>query len=216
MKYTSLLLFAVSFCIASCNNTKEEEKAKADSSQTVIRSASPENTSAAMDPAAMQKAMEDFAKPGDMHKWLAKFTGTWDGRIIEFSNPAKPDTSKAVEVVGMMLNGLYQTTAFSGKMQGMTFEGRSITGYDNAKKEFVSSWIDNMSSGIVSMTGTYDEKTKTLNLAGTQTNPVTAKDMSIRQEMIIVDDDSYTLVMYGTGQDGKEAKFMEGFFKRRK
>lgn len=216
MKYTSLLLFAVSFCVASCNNAKEGEKAKADSSQAVIRSAGPESNSPAMDPAAIQKAMEDFAKPGDMHKWLAKFTGTWDGRIVEFSNPAKPDTSKAVEVVGMTLNGLYQTTTFIGKVQGMAFEGRSITGYDNAKKVFVNSWIDNMSSGIVSMTGIYDEKTKTLNFAGTQTNPVTAKDMSIRQEMIVIDDDSYTLVMYGTGQDGKEAKFMEGFFKRRK
>ena len=73
-----------------------------------------------------------------------------------------------------------------------------------------------MSSGIISMTGSYDEKTKTLNLAGTQTNPVTGKDMSIRQEMIVVDDDSIHLLCYGTGPDGKEAKFMEGYFKRRK
>lgn len=216
MKYTFLTLLAFSFAVFSCNNSKDEKKAQTDSTQTTISSTRPETPAPAMDPAAIQKAMEDFAKPGDMHKWLAKFSGTWDGRIVEFSNPAKPDTTKAVEVVGMTLNGLYQTTAFSGKVQGMPFEGRGITGYDNAKKIFVNSWIDNLSSGIISMTGSYDEKTKTLNLAGTQTNPVTGKDMSIRQEMIVVDDDSYTLVMYGTGPDGKEAKFMEGYFKRRK
>jgi len=210
------MLLALSLAAFSCNNSKEEEKAKADSAQSSISSTKPESSAPAMDPAAVQKAMEAYAKPGEMHKWLAKFTGTWDGRIVEFSNPTKPDTTKAVEVVGMTLNGLYQTTSFTGRVQGMPFEGRSITGYDNAKKLFVNSWIDNMSSGIISMTGTYDEKTKTLNFSGTQTNPVTAKDMNIRQEMIVVDDDSYTLVMYGEGPDGKEAKFMEGFFKRRK
>ena len=68
---------------------------------------------------------------------------------IEFSNPAKPDTTKAVEVVGMTLNGLYQTTAFTGKVQGMPFEGPWHYQLRQRQKIFVNSWIDNMSSGII-------------------------------------------------------------------
>ena len=69
-----------------------------------------------------------------------------------------------------------------------------------------------MSSGIISATGSLATKNKTLNLAGTKTNPVTGKDMSIRQEMIVVDDDSIHLLC--TARAGwQEAKFMEGYFK---
>jgi hypothetical protein len=101
-------------------------------------------------------------------------------------------------------------------MMGMPMTGQSTMAYDNAKKMFVSTWIDNLGSGIVYMTGTYDEATKTLNLAGKQTDPMTGKDSDIRQEVKFIDDNSYTMAMYGTGMDGKEMKFMEGTFKRKK
>ncbi len=43
------------------------------------------------------------------------------------------------------------------------FEGMSLMGYDNAKKVFMSSWVDNMGSGIMQMEGTWDPNTKTIN-----------------------------------------------------
>ena len=66
------------------------------------------------------------------------------------------------------------------------------------------------------MTGDYDSTSRTLNLKGTQSNPSTGEDMSIREEMKIIDNDSYSLVMYGGGPGGKEIKYMEGTFKRKK
>jgi hypothetical protein len=116
----------------------------------------------------------------------------------------------------MTLNGLYQEGKLAGNMMGMPFEGKSITGFDNAKKMFVSTWIDNLGSGIIVMTGSYDDATKTLNLKGTQSNPVTGKDSGIREVMKMIDNNTYTLEMYGDGYDGKEVKFMEGTFKRKK
>ena len=101
-------------------------------------------------------------------------------------------------------------------MMGMPFQGHSIMGYDNAKKMFVSTWVDNMGSGIIYLTGTYDEATKTLNLKGKQTNPMNGKDAGIRETMKIIDDNTYILEMYGDGPDGKEIKYMEGTFKRKK
>ena len=101
-------------------------------------------------------------------------------------------------------------------MMGQPFEGMSNMGYDNAKKMFVSTWMDNISTGIVHMNGTYDEVTKTLNLKGYQTDPSNGKDSDIREEMTMIDNDSYSMTMYGTGMDGKEMKFMEGIFKRKK
>ena len=168
-----------------------------------------------MDEAAMNKAMQEFSTPGDKHKWLASFNGTWDAEIISFMNPAKPDTSKATQTYSMTLNGLVQDATLTGNMMGMPFEGRSLTGYDNAKKKFVMTWVDNLSSGFTYMRGDYNDSTKTLHLRGTQTNAMNGRDGNIREVMKIINDSTYTLDMYGDGPDGKETKFMTGTFKRK-
>jgi Protein of unknown function (DUF1579) len=216
MKKITLTLCSAALFLFACNNGSSDDKAKNDSAAATSPEVKAETPPPPMDPAAMQKAMTDFSTPGDMHKWMAGFNGTWEASVIGFMDPAKPDTSKATNTVNMALNGLYQVGKFSGIMMGRRFEGHSTMGYDNAKKMFVSTWIDNLGSGIVYMTGTYDEKIKTLNLKGQQTDPMTGKDMDIREEVTMIDSDSYTMIMYGTGMDGKETKFMEGNFKRKK
>jgi hypothetical protein len=127
-----------------------------------------------------------------------------------------PTKSKAVNIQSSALGGRYVTGKFTGTMMGQPFEGMSIMGYDNAKKVFTSTWVDNMGTGLVQMTGTYDEATKTLNMKGHQTDPMTGKDSDMREEMKMIDDNSYTMAMYGAGMDGKEMKFMEGTFKKKK
>jgi hypothetical protein len=109
----------------------------------------------------------------------------------------------------MIYNGLYQLTEYKGNMMGQPFEGQGILAYDNAKQQFVNTWIDNMGSGVIVMTGVYDDKAKILYLRGTQTDPVTKEDSNIRQEVKFLDDDTQTITMYGTGHDGKEMKMMD-------
>ena len=163
------------------------------------------------------RAWQDFMTPGPMHQWLAKHAGTWTAELKQWMDPAAPPSqSTGSEVVTMAMNGLYQYADFSTEMMGMPMMGHSITGYDNAKKMFVVAWIDNLGSGIVVMTGHYDEATKTLQLKGKQTDPLTGQDSDIRQENKYIDDDTYIMTMYGAGMDGKEQKFMEGTFKRKK
>jgi hypothetical protein len=162
------------------------------------------------------KKWQDFMTPGAMHKWLANFNGTWDVEMTSYMNPANPEKSAGTGSYSSIMNGLYQVGDFKSSMMGMPFQGHSITGYDNAKKLFISTWVDNFGSGIIYMTGTYDEATKTLNLKGSQTDPVTGKDAVIREEMKIINDDTYNLLMYGPGPDGKEMLFMSGVFKRKK
>jgi hypothetical protein len=163
------------------------------------------------------KAWQNYMTPGTMHKWLAKQVGTWESEVSQWMDPSQPPTkAKATDVVTMTLNGLFQIGNYSSTMMGMPFKGQSTLGYNNAKKEFVSTWIDSFGSGMVYMTGQYDEATKTLSLAGTQTDPMTGKDSVIKQINVYHDDNSYTSTIYGTGPDGKEMKFMEGVYKRKK
>ena len=204
MKQTALSI-CVTIFLLSCANDKASESKKTDIVTTEIIT----ETETGIDPT-------EFFTPGPKHQWLASFTGTWEADVIGYMDPAKPDTSKLIQTYSMILNGLYQEAKLTGTMMGMPFEGRSINGFDNAKKKFQTTWMDSFSSGFTYMTGDYDSTSKTLNLKGTQSNPSTGKDMGIREIMKIIDNDTYTLTMYGDGPGGKEIKYMEGTFKRKK
>lgn len=218
MKHFSLPIFAASLFLFSCNGSGDAEKAKTDSSAAVKTEVTPETAPATPpDTAAMNKAWAAFKTPGAMHKWMEKTNGTWEAEVSQWMDPKAPPTkSKATNVQSSAMGGRYVIGKFSGTMMGAPFEGMSTMGYDNAKKMFVSTWVDNSGTGIVHMSGTYDEATKTLSLKGHQTDFMTGKDSDIREEMTMIDNDSYTMAMYGTGPEGKEMKFMEGTFKRKK
>ena len=64
----------------------------------------------------------------------------------------------------MDVSGKMQMPGEDGKMKDMQFKGMGVEGYDNVKKKFVGSWIDNMGTGIQFSDGTYDPATKTLHL----------------------------------------------------
>ena len=122
-------------------------------------------TTYAQDEAGM-KAWQDYMTPGEVHKMLAADNGTWNEDITMWMDPAKPTKSTATAENKMILGGRYQQSNHKGSFNGMPFEGMSLLGYDNAKKAFMSSWIDNMGTGIMNMEGKWDPATKTINFTG--------------------------------------------------
>lgn len=218
MKQKLIGLAAILFLLTACNNEKKGEADKKDSPGTDSTAENQDmKPKEPLDSAAMAKGWMDFATPGAMHQWMAGHAGTWEGEVSQWMDPAAPPVkSMASSEIKSIMNGLYLTDQFSGNMMGQPFSGQAVMGYDNVKKKFVSTWIDNMGSGIIYMEGTYDEASKTLHLAGKQSDPSTGGQTDIRQEQKWLDQDTYVLSMFGTGHDGKEAKFMEGTFKRKK
>jgi hypothetical protein len=223
MKQKLIAFCLVAFLFAACNNEKKAEDDKKEASGTETKTENTDSKPAEnkdappMDMAAMQKAWEDYMKPGDMHKWLEKTNGTWVcDSLKQWMDGPNPTYTKATNVQSSALGGRYVIGKFTGSAMGMPMEGMSTMGYDNAKKMFVSTWMDNMGTGIVHMSGTYDEATKMLNLKGHQTDPMTGKDSDMREEMKMMDDNTYWMAIYGAGMDGKEQKFMEGTFKKKK
>jgi hypothetical protein len=164
---------------------------------------------------AMMKAWQAYMTPGDVHKMIAKSDGAWNSEVTTWMKPgAPPEKSKSVCENKMILGGRYQQSTHKGTMMGMPFEGMSLLGYDNAKKTFTSTWIDNMGTGIMVMDGTWDDATKTINFKGKCVDPTTGKDMDVREVFKLVDDNNQFLEMYCT-TEGKEMKTMEIKFSRR-
>jgi hypothetical protein len=122
------------------------------------------------------KQMMELAKLNENHKLLATTAGTWSYTVKMWMDPAgKPTESTGTATRKAIMDGRYVSGEYrgkfkmpgaDGKMKDMDFIGMSMDGYDNAKKKFVSGWVDNMGTGIMTMDGTYDAATKTFTYTG--------------------------------------------------
>jgi hypothetical protein len=232
MKRLTLAMCAAALVLYACNSeTKSDTSTTGDTTATKT-DATASNTPpadpcagqpapdpaamAGMDSAMMAKWME-FATPGAAHKVLADDAGEWEGETTSWMAPENPPMkSKTMAVQSMILGGRYQQGVYTGCMMGQPFEGRSLMGYDNAKKKYVSSWADNMGTAIMMMEGTYNTDTKTVNLSGSCVDPMTGKNMKMREEFLIVDANTRKMTMYGPDMKGKEFKMMEIVMTRKK
>lgn len=212
MKTNQLLLAAGLFLIASCNNDKKEDVAKTDTVATVAA-----QPAAMPDSATMMKNWEAYMTPGDMHKMMADWNGTWNATINMWMAPgAPPSTSTGTSVNKMALGGRYQIGTFNGTYNGMPFEGMSTLAFDNAKKAFISSWIDNMGTGVMNMEGNWDPATKTIEMHGKMIDPSTGKETASHETFIVKDANTQVMQMFAPGADGKEFKTMEIIYTRKK
>lgn len=156
------------------------------------------------------KAMMAYATPGDVHKMLASSTGNWTEEVSMWMKPgAPPMTSKAEAHNEMLLGGRYLQTKSTGNFSGMPFEGIGVTGYDNIKKKFVSSWIDNMGTGMMYMWGSWNAATKSITFTGKMVDPMASgKEVSYKQVWKFIDNNHQVIEMYSV-MNGKEMKTME-------
>lgn len=208
MKRINVVLGVVLLFAVACNSEKKNENA--DSSAV----AASDTTSKPVDTAVMNKAWANYMTPGEVHQMLAKADGKWDAEISFYYSPDSPSVSKASCENKMILGGRYQQSTYKGNIDGMPFEGVATLAYDNAKKIYISTWIDNMGTGIMYMEGNYDASTKTMNMKGKATDVVSGKDIAVREIFKLVDDNTQTMEMFET-KEGKEMKTMSILLKKR-
>ena len=166
---------------------------------------------------AMMEAWTKYATPGEPHQKMARWAGSWNTVVKEWMAPgAPPTTTQGSAEFKMILGGRYQQQNFEGTMFGQPFSGVGITGFDNAKKIFQTAWFDNGGTGLLMMTGTWDEATKALTETGTMDDVVTGKPMQLKGVTTSTDDDHMTYEMWMTGPDGKMFKTMEIAYTRKK
>ncbi len=153
-------------------------------------------------------------KPGPEHELLKQDVGTWDATVEMFEPGKPPAVSKGVETT-TLVGGFWAVSDFKSQLMGQPFEGRGTTGFDTAKKKYVSTWIDSMSTGFMMGESTYDPKTKTM--TGWVEGPdLTGKVTKMKDTTEWKDADTKVFTMYMAGPDGKEFPTMKITYKRRK
>ena len=159
--------------------------------------------------------MPPMPKPGPEHAVFKMDVGTWDATVEMIPGPgAPPMTSKGVEVNTVGCGGLCLISDFKGDMMpGVPFHGHGTVAWDPAKKKYVMSWTDSMSTGMARGELTWDAAAK--KLSGWMEGPdMTGQVMKTRS---VTEYGTGTRVMtaFAPGADGKEMQVLKISYKKR-
>jgi len=220
---TNIFLFAA--IIAVMTGCKDEDAGKPQGTELATvteRSAPPATTAAPLstevntltsDPA---EAAIKNATPGAEHKELATSQGKWTTQMTYWDHEgAAPSVTKGTCEMKMVLGGRYQQSIYIGDVNGVPYEGIGYVAYDNSKKMYVNTWIDNMGTGILYLEGSYVAGTNSTEMVGKCMDPATCRQKGMRQVTKNLDANTQVMEMYETPENGKEFKSMEIRFAKR-
>jgi hypothetical protein len=212
-------LITILFATLIATNSFAQSPATSPPTASAPDAAQPAPPGGQPNPQEMMKQMMDMSKLNENHKLLSEMDGNWNYTIKMWMNPdpnAKPQESKGTasrksimggRYVMMDVSGKMQMPGQDGKMKDVQFRGMAVEGYDNVKKKFVSSWIDNMGTGIQYSEGTYDPASKTFTFTS-EIEMMPGMKTPIREVLKVTDKDHMMLEWY-ENRGGQEKKTME-------
>ena len=221
---TSVLVTA--FAGSAFAQTEKKEESKPEPAAVAPASAAVAPAASAPSEAEMMKQMMELSKMNENHKLLSSLDGTWNYTIKFWMNPdpnAPPQESKGTATrksimggryVTMDVNGKMQMPGENGKMKDVQFKGMGVEGYDNVKKKFVASWIDNMGTGIEFSEGTYDPAAKSFTYTS-EIEMMPGMKTQVREVVKIADNNHMSLEWF-ENQGGQEKKTMEINYTKKK
>lgn len=154
----------------------------------------------------------DYSHPGKYHRLLAELIGEWTFQARRFSGNPNPDSNKVIlEFSGSFVRkpfadgrfffveltgGKIELPVQDGKMKEGNVQDVETEGYDNVKKKFVFTFINNhIGSGIIYSEGNYDPTTKTISYEY-EIEPVPGRKIKVRKLLIFQDNDHYKVEYY--------------------
>jgi hypothetical protein len=163
---------------------------------------------APMDEKAMMEMMEKMGAPGEAHQKLEAVVGTFDVKVKMWMDPSKPpEESTGTSENTWVLGNRYVQMKHQGTMMGKPFNGIGYTGYDNVTKQYIGTWMDDMSTGMMvskgSMTGNVMTST------ATAPDMMTGKMATYKEKVTVTDNDHHTFEMWGPAPNGKTYKMLE-------
>ncbi len=186
-----------------------------------------------IDPEALKKDPElakwiERTTPGAAHDRLSPYVGNFKHTVRFWKDShSAPELSFGTNDNRFIFGGRYFVQRMQGSVRGEAFEGMGITAFDNVRGEYISTWYDSSTTGVMIATGNWSEKNRTIVERGTMTDFNTGKkNVAFRGVWQFIDPDHYTYEMYtpeivtkGKGKNkkvllGKEYKSMEVVYER--
>jgi len=190
-----LSLVCVSFVMVTASTVLSDDKAKPGDDGT---------------PNAMMEAWAKNASPGPFHAYLKPLVGTWKtSSKFWMMEGAEPAASEGTAERHFILGGRYLQEHYNSTIMAAPFQGFGIVGYDNAKKQYVSTWMDTMSTTIMVDRGSCDASGKVFTYHGEMDDPYTGLHKKYRTVLRVINNDKHVLEMFETAPGEKERRSME-------
>ncbi len=187
-----------------------KSKAKAKPKTTASKPAASKGSKApkAMSQEEMMAQWQAASTPSAGHARLMPMVGTWKAKTSFTMAPgAPPETHGGTSVHRLVLGGRYLEQTYKGLSMGMPFEGIGYTGYDNAQRKYVGTWMDTFGTGFMTSIGTGQPADDRIDFVAEAIEPSGAKkvfDAIIR----IKDHSHHSYEMWTKGPDGKKYRVM--------
>lgn len=167
----------------------------------------------------MMKRWEEAATPGEAHKLLNHLVGKWEVTSrMWFEGPGKPPIeSKSASESKWIMDGRFVQEEATAQMMGQIHKSLNIIGYDNIKKKYVTSHIENMGTSIYTAEGTLDQTGKVMTMFGKFDDPATGeRDKLLKFVTRLIGPDKYVFEMYDMVGTPDEFKSMEMTYVRKR
>ena len=151
-------------------------------------------------------------QPGPEHEILKRDAGTWDA-TIEMSMPGAPPMTMTGVETSTLMAGRWLVTEWTSEMMGQPFEGHGISGWDPAKKAYVTVWVDSMNTEISHGEASYDPETDSLIGWMEMPDPMGGKS-KVKTVEEWPDEDTRLVRFFGP--DGGDEPFMTFTYEKRK
>lgn len=156
-----------------------------------------------------------YMTPSAVHAWLAQYIGDFNMEINMFAADGQVGPSMSVESThSLLLGGRFLELRQSGSMMGMPYQGITTIGFNNVDRKLTLTTITNMGTGTLTVTGDWDEESKSAELFGTLANPVTQATVQLRQFITFVDENTILIESFDTMGDQPEVKTLSYRFTR--
>lgn len=177
------------------------------------------------DMAEMMRKWKESITPGPNHKKLDHFVGSWNVTFKTWMDPSMPPMeTKGTAEVKWVLDGCYIMEEMTAEMlmpdekmqmNKVPYKGIGFTGYDNAKNLYTSVWASNLSTELLTMSGTMQPDGKTLVAYGKMDEPMMNMfGRTVKYKTVIKDDKTHTFEIFDLAA-GENHKVIEIVYQRK-
>lgn len=163
-----------------------------------------------------QSAPPAMPQPTAEHKRLAELVGVWNVECDFYMDPSQPPLHVTARETVKSFGGFWTTSVFESEMFGAPYKGSCTLGYDSAKSEYVSTWIDTMSPSLFVFAGKYDASGKVLEMSGEGPDCTSGGMANYRTRDEHLSRDEHVFEMFMTMPGAPEMKLFRHHYRRAK
>lgn len=163
------------------------------------------------------EALLNYSRPGNYHNLLGQLAGSWNFKDAKLAfvkgtlvrKPIYDGRFYTVEITG----GKLQVPVADGKMKEELYQSMQLEGYDNPRKEFITTVVNNhIGSDVQYEIGKYDAVAHTFTYYW-DSELLPGKKVKNKRILKVVDNDHYVEAFFEE-REGKEVKVRELDYER--